>query len=478
MRVRTVDNLVVTHPEVLSYIALMLRLSHLAMVTLPGYALCWLRLPQLRAQAVYLLEACFYAGLLAMVVFQAADIYGQDLFSRFLRIRPLALAWSVAFLLLLLVRPLVPLLAQMPWQILLAWYAATLALLILQRLAMHWSGARLVSRGVGLQRAVVLGATASGKLLAEFLSENADPRSRLIGYVDDRHDRPHETMAALSCLGDLRALERMVRDGEVQQILVALPWAAVERMGEVIRTLRRLPVNVLLAPDMAGLHHAHHRLSMVAGLPMFNLSELPLKGWSPLLKRCEDLLLGMLILLLAAPVMLLLAVCIRLDSPGPVLFRQKRYGYNSRLIEVYKFRSMYADKADHDAAEQTTRHDPRVTRVGHFIRRTSLDELPQLFNVLQGSMSLVGPRPHASATKAAGVLFEDAVAEYTSRHRVKPGITGWAQVNGCRGETDTLRKIERRVEYDLEYIESWSLWLDLYILLLTIPAVISTEAAY
>ncbi|KJH68832.1 hypothetical protein UF16_02350 [Chromobacterium violaceum] len=201
----------------MSYIALMLRLSHLAMVTLPGYALCWLRLPQLRAQAVYLLEACFYAGLLAMVVFQAADIYGQDLFSRFLRIRPLALAWSVAFLLLLLVRPLVPLLAQMPWQILLAWYAATLALLILQRLAMHWSGARLVSRGVGLQRAVVLGATASGKLLAEFLSENADPRSRLIGYVEDRHDRPHETMATLSCLGDLRELERMVRDGDLHQ---------------------------------------------------------------------------------------------------------------------------------------------------------------------------------------------------------------------------------------------------------------------
>ncbi|WP_263865175.1 nucleoside-diphosphate sugar epimerase/dehydratase [Chromobacterium violaceum] len=196
MRVRTVDNLVVTHPEVLSYIALMLRLSHLAMVTLPGYALCWLRLPQLRAQAVYLLEACFYAGLLAMVVFQAADIYGQDLFSRFLRIRPLALAWSVAFL-LLLVRPLVP--------------------LILQRLAMYWSGARLVSRGVGLQRAVVLGATASGKLLAEFLSENADPRSRLIGYVEDRHDRPHESMAALSCLDDLRALEGVMRDGDLHQ---------------------------------------------------------------------------------------------------------------------------------------------------------------------------------------------------------------------------------------------------------------------
>ncbi|AAQ60845.1 undecaprenyl-phosphate glucose phosphotransferase [Chromobacterium violaceum] len=226
MRVRTVDNLVVTHPEVLSYIALMLRLLHLAMVTLPGYALCWLRLPQLRAQAVYLLEACFYAGLLAMVVFQAADIYGQDLFSRFLRIRPLALAWSVAFL-LLLVRPLVP--------------------LILQRLAMHWSGARLVSRGVGLQRAVVLGATASGKLLAEFLCENADLRSRLIGYVEDRHDRPHETMATLSCLGDLRELERMVRDGDLHQAGLsrtrAVPAEALRLQQQVDRSVQ-VPLHV------------------------------------------------------------------------------------------------------------------------------------------------------------------------------------------------------------------------------------------
>lgn len=161
-----------------------------------------------------------------------------------------------------------------------------------------------------------------------------------------------------------------------------------------------------------------------------------------------------------------------------MFFRQKRYGYNNRLIEVFKFRSMHQHQADATAERQTTRGDARITRVGRFIRKTSLDELPQLFNVVAGSMSMVGPRPHATATKAAGILFEQAVKEYTSRHRVKPGITGLAQINGYRGETDTVEKIEKRVEFDLEYIENWSVWFDLYILMRTVPAVLFTREAY
>jgi lipopolysaccharide/colanic/teichoic acid biosynthesis glycosyltransferase len=176
--------------------------------------------------------------------------------------------------------------------------------------------------------------------------------------------------------------------------------------------------------------------------------------------------------------MVLLALAVKLDSRGPVLFRQARYGYNQRLIGVYKFRSMYHHLRDEHADVQTARDDPRVTRVGRFIRKTSLDELPQLFNVFKGSMSMVGPRPHATATKAANLLFEDAVEEYASRHRVKPGITGLAQVNGYRGETDTVEKIQRRVEFDLQYIESWSLWMDLSILLRTLPAVLSARSAH
>lgn len=257
-----------------------------------------------------------------------------------------------------------------------------------------------------------------------------------------------------------------------------MSWAAESRIEQTVRELRRLPVNVLLVPDMQAFRHARNRITQVAGLPMFNVSERPLDGWSPLIKRLEDLVLASLALVLTLPAMLLIALAIRLDSPGPVLFRQKRYGYNNKLIEVFKFRSMYCDKADADAARQTTRNDERITRVGRFIRRASLDELPQLFNVLLGSMSMVGPRPHATATKAAGILFEDAVKEYTARHRVKPGITGWAQINGYRGETDTLEKIEKRVEFDLQYIENWSIWFDLYILFRTLPAVLFTREAY
>lgn len=182
--------------------------------------------------------------------------------------------------------------------------------------------------------------------------------------------------------------------------------------------------------------------------------------------------------MLLSPILLVTALAVRLDSEGPALFRQKRYGYNDRLIRVFKFRSMYVNQTDRNAERQTTREDPRITRVGRFIRKTSIDELPQLFNVLMGNMSIVGPRPHATATKAAGVPFEEAVREYSSRHRVKPGITGWAQINGYRGETDTLHKIQKRVEYDLEYISKWSVWLDLYIVFMTVPAILSTKEVY
>jgi Undecaprenyl-phosphate glucose phosphotransferase len=286
------------------------------------------------------------------------------------------------------------------------------------------------------------------------------------------------TVAKLPLLGNSGDLERLIREEKVTQVLVALPWSAENRMDYIIRELRRLPVNVLLVPDMVAFRHAHNRITEVANLPMFNASDMPLSGWSPFFKRLEDMLLASIALMVLAPVMLLVAITIKLDSPGPVLFRQKRYGYNNRLIEVCKFRSMHQHQADANAEQQTTRGDSRITRVGRFIRKTSLDELPQLFNVLGGSMSMVGPRPHATATKAAGILFEEAVEEYTSRHRVKPGITGLAQINGYRGETDTLEKIEKRVAFDLEYIENWSVWFDLYILFRTVPAVLFTREVF
>ncbi len=189
-------------------------------------------------------------------------------------------------------------------------------------------------------------------------------------------------------------------------------------------------------------------------------------------------MLAALILLFIGPLMLLIALAIKLDSRGPVVFKQRRQGFNNELFEVWKFRTMYASVADADCEVQTTKDDPRVTPVGWFLRKLSLDELPQLINVLRGDMSLVGPRPHAVATKAEGRPFSEVVDRYASRHRVKPGITGWAQVNGWRGETDTIEKIKKRVEYDLYYIDNWSVWLDLLILLKTIFVLIRNENAY
>jgi exopolysaccharide biosynthesis polyprenyl glycosylphosphotransferase len=205
----------------------------------------------------------------------------------------------------------------------------------------------------------------------------------------------------------------------------------------------------------------------------------PIADWDVVMKWLFDKSVGALLLLAASPLMALIAIAIKLDSRGPVLFKQKRYGFNNELIEIYKFRSMYADQTDPTAATLVTKNDPRVTRIGRLIRKTSLDELPQLFNVVfRGNLSLVGPRPHAVHAKAEQRLYDEAVDGYFARHRVKPGITGWAQINGWRGETDTAEKIQQRVEHDLYYIENWSLLFDLYILARTPFALIKTEQAY
>ncbi|MGI9479146.1 MAG: exopolysaccharide biosynthesis polyprenyl glycosylphosphotransferase, partial [Hyphomicrobiaceae bacterium] len=204
----------------------------------------------------------------------------------------------------------------------------------------------------------------------------------------------------------------------------------------------------------------------------------PLSDADRMIKNVEDRILGLAILLMAAPVMALVALAVRLESKGPILFRQKRLGFNNELIEVFKFRSMYTDMSDAAAAQLVTKDDPRVTRVGRIIRKASLDELPQLFNVLRGEMSIVGPRPHAMQAKAGDDLYHDAVRSYFARHKMKPGITGWAQVNGWRGETDTLEKIEQRVAHDMHYINNWSVLLDLYIVALTPFSLIGGKNAY
>ncbi|MHA1536705.1 MAG: exopolysaccharide biosynthesis polyprenyl glycosylphosphotransferase, partial [Alphaproteobacteria bacterium] len=250
---------------------------------------------------------------------------------------------------------------------------------------------------------------------------------------------------------------------------------AESRLVEIMGKLRTAPVDVRLCPEGVAYQFTDRAYTDTRGVGMLNIYDRPMSSWASVIKRIEDRVLAVLILLFIMPLMAMIAIAVKLDSRGPVLFKQRRYGFNNQLIGVYKFRTLFHDLTDQNDETQVTKNDKRVTRVGAFLRRSKLDELPQFFNVLAGSMSIVGPRPHATRSKAGGKLFEEVVSEYFSRHRVKPGITGWAQVNGFHGETTTQEEIERRVEFDLYYIEKWSLWLDLKIILMTPLAVLFSK---
>jgi Undecaprenyl-phosphate glucose phosphotransferase len=324
----------------------------------------------------------------------------------------------------------------------------------------------------------IVGSGDQGVLMVELLRKQRHPWVHIVGVFDDRSERISETMDEELKSGSVDSLILMAREGRIDEILVALPWGAEERILAILHKLQILPVNIRLCPERVCYKFPNHNYSKYNGIPILNMFDKPLSGWDCVLKTIEDKIFAILILIPIAPLLIIIAALIKLDSPGPVLFRQKRYGFNNQLIDMYKFRSMYVDKQDNNAKQLTSRNDPRVTKLGRFLRRTSLDELPQLLNVLTGEMSIVGPRPHATEAKAAGVLYEDVVYQYAARHKVKPGITGWAQVNGWRGDTDTEEKIQKRVDYDIDYINRWSLALDLKIILKTIFVVIIGQNAY
>jgi Undecaprenyl-phosphate glucose phosphotransferase len=268
------------------------------------------------------------------------------------------------------------------------------------------------------------------------------------------------------------------RSHRVDEILIALPWAAQDRVLQLASSLGSLPVNLRLSPEFTHGDLLLRRATHHYQVPMLSILEKPVSGWGGISKTLMDYVVAGTAIVILAPVLLLIALLIKLDSPGPVLFRQNRYGFNNQLIPVFKFRTMYVDQADANADQLVTRDDPRVTRVGAVLRRYSLDELPQILNVLRGEMSVVGPRPHAMHAKAGNVLYEDVVDQYAVRHKVKPGITGWAQVNGWRGETRDEASLLGRLEHDVYYIDNWSLLFDISIILRTIVVVLRSENSY
>jgi Undecaprenyl-phosphate glucose phosphotransferase len=345
------------------------------------------------------------------------------------------------------------------------WLAFAIASLLVLRI---WVAIRLGRwRRMGLltRMTLVVGAGDLGRRLVEHLRTSRDSGIEIAGIFDDRHSRIPGDIEGIPVLGDMDDLIAYTRNHPVDLIIIALPWAAEKRLTEVMNAIRTVPVDVLLSPDFIGFQLFDRGVTHLGGVPMLTVFERPLSGWNYLLKGVEDRFIALLVLLLFAPVMLAVAIAIKLTSAGPVLFRQKRYGFNNEVFEVYKFRTMYNRPVEDASVPQAKRGDPRITAVGGFLRRTSLDELPQLFNVMKGEMSIVGPRPHAVAHNEE---FSKIIGQYYARHRVKPGITGWAQIHGYRGETDTPEKMAKRVQYDIYYIDNWSLLLDLRILVMTL----------
>jgi Undecaprenyl-phosphate glucose phosphotransferase len=325
---------------------------------------------------------------------------------------------------------------------------------------------------------VIYGSGSAGETLAAALAADATSEIRVAGVFDDRLDDRSAVSGAAPHLGSLADLKAYVRRHKVDTVILALPMGAEARVSGLVQRLADLPVDIRLAANASQLQFAPAAYSYIGIVPVIDLANRPISGLDAIAKRALDVVIAALAVIALAPLMLMVAAAVRLESKGPALFRQKRYGFNNELIEVYKFRSMYTDRADATASRLVTKNDPRVTRVGRIIRTSSLDELPQLFNVLAGTLSLVGPRPHAVHAKAADQFYPDVVATYFARHNVKPGITGWAQINGWRGETDTEEKIRQRVAFDLDYIKRWSVGFDLLILVKTPLSLLKTENAY
>jgi putative colanic acid biosynthesis UDP-glucose lipid carrier transferase len=320
-----------------------------------------------------------------------------------------------------------------------------------------------------------VGATGLGKQVEETIKHTAWMGLRVIGYFDDRRLAPGRTSVGdIELGGNLRALTELARKGEVDYVYIVLPLRAEKRIKELMNRMSDSTVSLFFVPDFSSFDLLGARWDTLGSIPVLSVVHSPFHGTNGLFKRAMDVCLSLAILSAVALPMLLIAAAIKVTSKGPVIFRQRRYGLDGKEFEIWKFRTM-AVCEDGNQFRQATTNDPRVTHLGAFLRRTSLDELPQFINVLQGRMSIVGPRPHPVAMNEKQ---RTQINGYMWRHKVKPGITGWAQVNGYRGETDTPDKLEGRIRLDLEYIDNWSLWLDLRIILRTIRLVFDDPAAY
>ena len=417
---------------------------------------------------------------LAIVFLQVADAYQIPILRAPQRFLPRILGpWAAAFVVMTLALLPFDVNNIYSFRLLGIWLATGAVFLLVARLVFAYGIRHWARNGIMERRAVIVGGGEPAKELIRALEHQADNDIRICGIFDDRGEKRSPVMVAgYPKLGTVAELVEFARLTRIDMLIIALPISAEERILQLLKMLWVLPVDIRLAAHANKLRFRPRSYSHVGVVPMLDIFNKPIRDWDGVAKRIFDVIFSVVALTLLWPIMLGAAIAVKTTSKGPIFFMQKRHGFNNEIIKVLKFRSMYTHMSDPSARNAVTKNDPRVTPVGRFIRKTSIDELPQLFNVLLGNLSLVGPRPHAVLAASHNRTYADVVEGYFARHRVKPGVTGWAQINGWRGEIDSDDKIRFRTAYDLYYIENWSLLFDLKILFLTPFRLLNTENAY
>lgn len=422
----------------------------------------------------YLLVLMILTFFVSSSVYQYIDPYRTWRSGRLLAYaRDVLLGWFGTVMILVVIGSVSGLAGKYDHQVVLMWFVATPFVLLCSHLAVRKMSSDPASASE-VRSVVIIGANDVGLKFAATIERNPNLFMSVRGFFDDRaEDRRPEQMVH-PMLGRMADVALFVRQHQIKMIFISQPMSAQPRIRKLLDELEDTTASVYFLPDIYVFDLMQARFSSVGGMPVIAIRETPFTGINSLVKRLSDIFLSTLILLMISPIMLVISGAVRYSSPGPIIFRQRRYGLYGEEIIVYKFRSMTVAE-DGAKVVQAVKGDQRVTRVGAFLRSSSLDELPQFINVLQGRMSIVGPRPHAVAHNEQ---YRKLIKGYMLRHKVKPGITGWAQVNGLRGETETLDKMEARISYDLDYLRKWSLWLDVWIILLTVKVVLKRDNAF
>ncbi len=403
--------------------------------------------------------------LFTLIVFTSSGIYRSWRGKSWLhQAQVVTLMWFSVVALLIVVAFLTKTSTEFSRQWMVAWVLTAWSLLLLFRFSLTYVLRAMRKKGWNHKRIVIVGAGSLGQSVAQNIQEADWMGLEIVAFLDDDKSLHGHWVRGIEVLGGAGKANLIVQQKKADEIWLALPLKAEDRVKEILYDLRHSTTTIRFVPGIFGFRLLNHSVTDVAGMAVLDLSASPMVGLNRVIKAVEDRVLALFILALISPLLAFIAIGVKFSSSGPVLFKQKRHGWDGKPIKVYKFRSMVVHCEDGGEVTQAKKCDGRITKFGAFLRHTSLDELPQFVNVLQGRMSIVGPRPHAMAHNE---LYKDQIEAYMLRHKVKPGITGWAQVNGLRGETDTLDKMKKRVEYDLYYIEHWSLWFDIKIIIRT-----------